>query len=361
MQVSRTAFAAVQAGVPVVLVGEYGIGKTSISLKFAEFVEREVLHFKLVGARTEDLIGYPSIVETNGQKFTKNIQHEWVSLLQEKPCIVIFDDVSRVDEYVQNAIAQFLDKELGQYKISNNTWFLLSMNKYGQGTYMLNENLISRCIFYECDTDAREEERALLTGVYNTEAYFKKIPNNWNKFSAEARALLLAFYKKRPSIFRDTANKTRNSPWVCPRAIHRLTIPALAASFSCGYRSPEDIRSVLTAGLGSAFAEEFISWYVNRDLPDVEVIIQNLISDNHEFFSKYEKDAALFISIFTEVYTYLSNLQDNAYAEQIVKRAYKVLERIESTELVSYCLYLFKQRFSVPMPYRLTKVLEGIL
>lgn len=345
MKISRTAFSTIQARVPVVFVGDYGIGKSTVAYNFAKFWLQSkgypvdnIVRFPLVGALTEDLIGYPEIqIDEAIGKVTVNVVHERVKKLIHGKAVLLLEELNRGDERIQNAIAQLLDGELGQFGKHGEIIVIGTMNEYGKGIYELNENLISRMAFYECTVEVNEERLAIITGKYNTESCFKVLPEDWQKFEPVVRGWMAAFYEHRASVFHPSPNIQENitGPWPNPRAREKLAIPALTAALALNYKEPDDVYEVLSATMGKGFATEFRNWYVDRDYPNPKEVLEIICRGGNPTF---KGGVPAFIAVHSEILFYLKQLP----LEEAREKTAKVLEYFAkySEELPEPCFYL---------------------
>jgi len=294
MRVSDAAFLTAQTGVPVVLVGDYGLGKTTVISLFAQWLGYSRIRFRILGAVPEDLIGYPKIVETeDGRMVTRNIPHEDIAniAISEKT-IVIFDELNRANEALQNVISTIVDRELGQFNLPNSCLIFATMNEFGLGTFELNEAIISRFAFFECGLELKEELTALIQGNYTTEKKFQKIPDNWTEYIPTARTRIASFLQRRPTAITGERLNVQNRPWPCPRTIHKNAVKGIAACFSVKRQDLEE--DVLTATVGAAFASEFVAWRQNLNLPDPNEVLQNILNGKTV---RYESPYIMLVSI----------------------------------------------------------------
>jgi len=349
MRISRTAFAAAQAGVPVVFVGDYGIGKSSVAYAFAKFwlgsrgTGSGIVRLPVVGSVAEDFIGYPEIrEETVGDKkirMTFNVVHEKLRKLMEGDAVLLLEELNRADERIQNAIAQILDGELGQFGSHGQIITLATMNDAGRGIYELNENLISRMAFFRCEVNTIEERQAILSGSYRTESQFVVLPEDWRQNELLVRSWLASFYEHRMSAFRAPREIDLTSPWPNPRSRDKLAVPALAAAVSVEQTTPEDISDVLTATMGAGFATEFRTWFTSRDYPKPSDVLAQICAGGSPTF---KGGPSAFIAVYGEILHLLNSMP----LEEGREKMYKVLEyfgRISSEipEAVAYMVYMY--------------------
>lgn len=365
MKVNRTCWAAAQAGVPVVLVGDNGIGKSTCAVEFARLLDKKVVKIALLGAAAEDLLGYPIVLEeydTSGNriKYTEYARHTWLKDLGPDTVLVL-EEIARLDnDRMQNVIAQILDKSLGQYNIPRETIIIGTTNVDDiAGINEINYNVLTRAAWYTTDVNLEEERKALVTGRYDLEVQVKKLPINWKEYIPPIRAHLGAFHTYRPSAF-STKNTTRTTTWPCPRTVNLFLVSTLAASVSLGYKDLEDYEAALTACCGPQFAEQYVSWraaHLEMEPREVyEAIKQNKLP---------HKNANLMLAYLTEVQAWMIGLNDLELAKDVWQTSMnfisdKLLE--ESPETSVYIAYTFMQanRLIGKVPKQLVKLLGDL-
>jgi len=364
MRVAKAAFLAAQAGIPTVLVGDYGIGKSTVNYKFAKFWlqnkgynPNNIVHFPMVGALTEDLIGYPEIQEdAEVGKITVNIPHERIKKLIHGKVVLLLEELNRGDERIQNAIAQILDGELGQFGKNGEILVLATMNKQGRGIYELNENLISRMAFYECRIDANEERLAILTGKYDTENRFIPLPDNWKNHIPVVRSWLAGFYEFRPTAFMPSKEFNIDGPWPNPRSRDKLAVPTLAAMASVGDLDTEDIGEALEATMGKSFSVEFKIWFRTKEYPDPRQILEAIKNGQAP---KFKGGIPAFICVFGEVLYLIKNSpREEAYIlmEKVLDYFGKNASELEEARMFTVFLYLQERELIRRVPPSLASI-----
>lgn len=316
MKVQRTAWTSAQAGVPVILVGDNGIGKTTCALEFAKILNMKAVKVALLGAAAEDLLGYPVVkeVERNGhiKKVTEYATHTWLDAV-ERGAVLILEEIARLDnDRMQNIVAQLLDKSLGQYNIPKDTIIIgtTNMDDVG-GINEINYNVLTRAAWYNAEVGIEEEKKALITGRYDLEVTVKKLPEDWEKYIPAVRSHIGAFFTYRPSVFR-RAEAQRSTTWPCPRTINMFLVPALAAALSVGYRKLEDYESIMTACCGPVFAENYVNWrslYVNKEPAEIYDDIKRNDLDH--------SNNNLMIAYLTEVQAWMTGLENKEQAKEV--------------------------------------------
>lgn len=323
MRVHRTAWSVAQAHVPVVLKGEFGLGKTTCVKVFSDWLNRECIHIPFVGATPEDIIGYPKtrpVPEFKGiTEVTYNAIHEWMYNLIKNPNVVLLlDEIGRLDnEKMQNVVAQILDRSVGQFQLPEDIIIFGTTNDFDIGGLNdINYNIITRIAIYNVDISLQEEYKALVTGEYQTQKEFKLLPDDWEKYLPIVRMKLGSFYAVRRSAFQKQDTGITQETWVNPRTIHRFAIRGLAASLACGYNTPDDWFEVLRATVGTQFATDFMSWFREQNLPTPEEAF-DIVSSGKPFPKKYintdnpnPQGCGIILAIFGELLNYARTTKD---------------------------------------------------
>jgi len=266
MKVSRTLWTTLQAGVPAIIVGENGIGKSSSLVEFARILNRDYVHLPLIGAAPEDLLGYPIVKDG----YCAYAPHYWLDKLAQG-AILILEEVNRLDnDRMQNVLAQLLDKQLGQYRLPQDTIIAGTANIWDIALNEVNLNLLTRCAWYPADVSNAEEEKALITGEYDLNVSVKILPENWRNSIPTIRIKMAGFFRSRPNSFKRPEG-VPTTPWPCPRTVQKHAIPALAASYAVGYRTYDDYMDILRACCGPVFAEDFAIWLEAKSRPPQEI------------------------------------------------------------------------------------------
>ncbi len=270
---------------------------------------------------------------------TFNVVHENLRKLMEGDAVLLLEEINRADERIQNAIAQILDGELGQFGKHGEIITLATMNDEGRGIYELNENLISRMAFFRCEVDDIEERQAILTGNYRTENKFVQLPARWKDNELLVRSWLASFYEHRSSAFRHNKEVERTGPWPNPRSRDKLAVPALAAAVSVHQTTPDDVFDILSATMGPGFATEFRAWFANRDYPKPAEVLQQICEGK---IPTFKGGVPAFIAVYGEVLYLLNNMP----LEEGREKMYKVLTYFgrvsyELPEAAAYLVYTY--------------------
>jgi uncharacterized protein YeaC (DUF1315 family) len=132
----------VNAKIPLLLIGQVGIGKTEIWKDIGREEGREVIITHLARSSNTDFI--IPIVEEGTIKYST---HELFNKLEKGNCIWLLDEYDRADGLTRNAILSCLNERIfNDKRISEDTWIVLLANQENsKDTNFLNEAEITRC------------------------------------------------------------------------------------------------------------------------------------------------------------------------------------------------------------------------
>lgn len=372
MKVSRTAWTTLQAHVPVILLGDNGIGKSSSLIAFAKILKKDYVHLPLIGAAPEDLLGYPIVVDridrdnTSSEradkadyilakdKYCTYAPHRWLDDVRNG-AILILEEVNRLDnDRMQNVLAQLLDKQLGQYRLPVETIIAGTANIWDVALNEINMNLLTRAAWYHTDVSAAEEERALISGRYDLETTVKVLPDDWKKVMPVIRMKLAAFYRSRPNSFRKPTEGVPTSPWPCPRTIQKHAVPALAAAYAVGFRTYEDYADVVRACCGPVFADDFTIWLEARTRSPQEL---------YECIKAGENIPLEELTIgLSEIFAWILEKPENEAKTYWVDCVNYIAKKIlkSTPELAIYLASIFMEKQMGPIPPELVKLVGRI-
>lgn len=331
MRVARSAFISIQAGLPTIFVGDFGIGKTSTLYAFSSFLGLEVVRLPLLGAVPEDIVGYPYkydvVVDGKVIPLTGHATYDKIYRLSQGNCLLLLDEIGRIDQdRLQNVVATILDRKVGQFSIPDNVLIAGTCNTYDiGGQYDINYNVLTRCLWYKCSVDDLEEDMALVSGEYNHN--WVKLPDDWRKYIPSAALFLLGFKKTNRTAFKRPDSEILSETFVCPRTLTYAKL-ALAANFSVGYKTISDIVDTCSASCGSAFGAAIGNYCKSLTLPDTELFINEYLL--HELEYEFEVNpVGNLMALFTEVTNYINLITDKdlAMARQIWNMSIKYIDR----------------------------------
>jgi len=262
---------AVAAGVPVLLWGSPGSGKTSAVVALAEDLGWPIE--VVIGSIREpsDFAGLPFVV--NGSVHLA--PPLWAQRLQDKQEGLLFlDELTTSPPAVQAAMLRVvLERVVGDTKLPHGIRVVAAANPPDQAAdgWELAPPLANRLVHLDWPVDPTAIAQGLAVGFAKT-----PLPT----FNAEAtstqrlaaRAAVAAFLHVRPALVSDLPRGLESGRgWPSPRSWEAVATLIAACEAA---RASEDARGMLVAGaVGDGAAIEFLEWLANLDLPDPDAVL----------------------------------------------------------------------------------------
>jgi len=326
----------VQSGIPVVLVGPNGIGKTATIGALAEFLNLRLIKLPLLGVEPVDFIGYPYI-EGGKMKFA---EPEFISRLREPNTMLLLDEVNRVPpDKVQALLCQLVDRERGIFAIPNSTYIVGTCNQEDLGTHAMSRMLRTRMAWVPMTPNIQGYLKYLSEGAFSNN--FIKLPPNWEENIGWARNLMWIFLQSRPSVLLEPAQDEQFA-YATLRGCD-YTIRGWAAMAALGRKSLSDLLYVSTACCGQAFSAELSSFLRSMELPRVEEFIEEYLNEGLRYpFNDRRREGSLVFVLFNEVFSYIETLPEEV-GKDIWKRAVDYLnDYLKEGRYQEYILCLLK-------------------
>jgi len=269
----KAAFIAVQTGVPIILWGKPGTGKTSWVKMLAEHLE---LPAEIVIAsirEPSDFAGLPIITKSDDVRLAPP---DWARRLAEaKRGILFLDELSTAPPAVQSAALRVVqERVVGDIYIDKNVWIIAAANPTdtSSGTWTLSAALANRFLHIDWNIAPKAWVEGMLGGwLVNTDIC--KLPENWQQHLEQTRAFVASFIQARPALLLnepDNADQAGRA-WPSPRTWEMLSL-VLAASRSVNADTEAEI-ALLAGCVGEGPASEFLVWERNLDLPNPEELL----------------------------------------------------------------------------------------
>lgn len=284
---------AVQVGVPTLVWGHPGIGKTNLDRAVAKVLNRPSLEVILSLCDPTEIGGQPFV--KNGEQVAVAPPYWAVWACQNPDGIINFDELGDTPHATQAAALRvILEKQVGPLKLPDTISLIATSNPSSSGTtgFDLKPAMANRFVhlYFSADFELWKE------WVLGVDQSFSKIkvkesgkdPKNIQKWLVEIMSFLeinRAWHFNLPK-----EKSKRNGPWPSPRS-WTVCAKMLAALESAFVELPVDISKeefskekekrkdcimeVATACVGSAAATEFASWRHNLDLPNPEDILKD--------------------------------------------------------------------------------------
>ncbi|MCP5024646.1 MAG: AAA domain-containing protein [Actinomycetia bacterium] len=262
---------AVAAGIPVLLWGAPGTGKSSAVRAMADAIgwPCEVVIASI--REPTDFAGLPVVVD-DGIRFAPPT---WATRLAASERGVLFlDEISTAPPAVQAALLRVvLERVVGDLSLPDSIAVVAAANPPDQAAdgWDLSAPLANRFCHLDWDVEPSAVAEGLAGGF--PDPVVPALPANWESRLPTTRAQVAAFLVVRPGLVSapPTERAAAGRAWPSPRSWEmaaRLLGAALVAEV------PGPIRSALVTGcVGQGAGIEFLSWLDELDLPDPEAVL----------------------------------------------------------------------------------------
>ncbi|MDO8306839.1 MAG: ATP-binding protein [Actinomycetota bacterium] len=263
---------ALSAGMPVLLWGGPGVGKTSV---IEQIARTRGWHLETVIASICDPTDFKGMPRDAGDR-TVFSPPEWAVRVAEAGGGVVFlDEISTAPPSVQAALLRpVLTGVVGDLELPPGTRFVAAANPPDQAAdgWDLSAPLANRFVHIDWEVPARVVTDGFVYG-FAPVAVPEVDESDVERLLAEARRAIGAFIAARPDLVHrlPTASSARGRAWPSPRSwdmAARLLATAEAAATRQG------IKQLLVAGaVGPSTAREYFAWHRSLDLPDIEAAL----------------------------------------------------------------------------------------
>jgi len=263
---------ALQAGVPVLVWGPPGTGKTAAITAIADALSLP-LEVVLASIREPaDFSGLP-VIREDGVKMEAPA---WARrLAREGKGILFLDEISTAPPAVQAALLRVvLDRVVGDLELPPAVAVVAAANPPEQaaGGWDLSPPLANRFCHLTWTLDSGAWVDGMIRGW--PAPRFEALPEGWEKGIPASRSLVAAFIRHRPHLLlqvpasEDQAGKA----WPSPRSWD-MAARLLAACDAA--QAGDDVAASLVSGcVGDGAAMEFLTWRRDLDLPDPEAVLR---------------------------------------------------------------------------------------
>jgi len=265
----------VQAGVPAILWGHPGTGKTATVTAIAEALKWP-LEIVIASIREpSDFSGLP-VVTDDGVRL---VSPAWaIRMASVSHGIIFFDELSCAPPANQAALLRVVNEGwVGETELSTGVSILAASNppETAAGGWDLPPAQANR--FWHGDWRADEEFKArwirgFLAGFPLPSV--PRLPTSWEGLIPQERAILAAFLQKRGNLIMDVpeSEAQRGRAWPSPRT---WTMAARLGAAANSLGDAELELKLMQGCVGSGPILEFFSWREELDLPDPEELLKD--------------------------------------------------------------------------------------
>jgi predicted AAA+ superfamily ATPase len=311
----RALIVAIQTGIPVLIWGPPGTGKTSFIYAFAQVVGRWMETVIASIREPSDFAGLPIIASDDSVKlaapqWVKNIVAKMNAELES---IVFLDELSTAPPAVQAALLRpVFEGVVGDVELPKNTWWIAAANptESSAGTWDLNAAQANRWCHYDWNIEPIAWVEGMQNNFQITDEFMTILPDNWRESIPQYRSLISSFIKARPALLLVQPDNTEEAgkAWASPRTWD-YSATMLAAARSVGLSKDEEL--ILITGLvGTGPASEFFTWEKSLNLPDPHDLLDN--PESFDVPSKGDVTFAILSSVVTAATADLTKKNWNA-------------------------------------------------
>ncbi|MFE3624642.1 AAA family ATPase [Streptomyces sp. NPDC059159] len=264
---------AVSAGVPVVLWGSPGTGKTSAVVALAEALgwPAEVV----VGSIREpsDFAGLP-VVEAGKVSLAAPA---WARRLADAGHGLLFlDELTTAPPAVQAAMLRIvLERVVGDIALPRQVRVVAAANPPGEAAdgWDLAPPLANRLVHLDWVVDAKQVAQGMAAGFPQPSFLLPDEPVG-ESFRAVAKTSVAGFLQARPELVLQvpTGVTAASRGWPSPRSWESVAI--LLGACQAAKASPEVLEALVVGAVGEGPGIEFLSWLADSDLPDPEAVLE---------------------------------------------------------------------------------------
>lgn len=256
--------AAHAADVPVLLLGDPGVGKSALARQVAKAVGKKLV--VLLGSTIDptDVGGIPFLVDGAARRFPLEV----IQLAIKEGVILFLDEISCAPPVVQAALLRLiLERCAGDSQLHPQTWVMAAANPPEQapGGFELSAPLIGRVTLARLRPDARE--------VLD---YFQELGEEDSQLRAEATdfALTAGVQPDLLQINIPADCVTGNAPWGAPRSWERALRAKAAAEETDASR--DVVSALLEGSVGKRQAQAYLGILkMRKDCATMEDIVKN--------------------------------------------------------------------------------------
>ncbi len=258
---------------PIIIWGEPGVGKTAMIKNVAKEIGRNITTVIASLHEPTDFNGLPVVAE-GGVKF---VPPEFLTSLKDND-ILFLDEISNAPYSVQSALLRLiLERVVGDYKLPEVS-FVCAANPIDTATegWGLRPPLANRLLHVNYKLDPTDWARNF-PNYWGCPPAFDLNENIWREW----RTIIAAFISVNPQcLFSMPADESkRGMAWASPRSWDNVS--RILAVEHPSNTEIDELAELVIAGVGEGVGYEFITWFKNLDLPEIQKVLNNpsLIED----------------------------------------------------------------------------------
>lgn len=282
MNTSKAAIAClVQAGVPVLVTGDPGIGKSSYFRGLAALMGAEI---KIIvpSSRDETDFGIPFVSGEGEEKVLESVAPRWAHKLAQAPRGLLFLDEANTGTQMMQAamMSMMLEGTVSDFELGPHVSRVMVINpaEIAPNGSEFSAPMSNRVVHLGFEVNTTEWLHGMRTGDWNPEGYpvvdMGQLPQN----ERVARGLVAAFIESHRALLMALPKdeSLHSEAWPSPRSWDMLCARGIAALLSAGFALDSDEANIVVLGsVGQGAGMEFMSWLRTMDLPSPQEILAN--------------------------------------------------------------------------------------
>ena len=319
---TQAIFVAMQCGIPVLLWGGPGIGKTSFVNAVTKHTNRFGVTVIASIREPSDFAGLP-IVQDNAVdgQLVRLAAPQWaIELIKNNGGILFLDELSTAPPTVQAALLRvILERQVGEVTLPNDTWIIGAANPVdtSSGTWLLSAALANRMLHIDWSLSVDAWVEGMING-FETLKGLIELPRDWRSGIPASRSIIASFIRHKPTMLynRPEDMESAGKAWPSPRTWDMASTVHTAAR--AAKLDKDNELALLQSTVGEGAALEYHTWERALDLVDPEYAIKN--SSTVKFPKRSDQVFAMLVSVVAYAKTRLTpNIWDACW--EILGRA----------------------------------------